>query len=130
MRILSYKEFVETCRTVVESCTGHDTEGWIYDKGLNLVIEFGFDRISIRVWLQYDNKNGYWDPNIKVLVGLEYLKYGGGDNSREALDIIDRIRHTIFELANILSDCWVDYKPAYEAGNFKQYEWKLKEIGE
>ena len=127
MRILSYKEFVDICRTVVESCTGCDTEGWIYDKGLNLVIEFGIEDISIRVRLQYDEQTGYWDPNIKLLAELEY-KYD--EISWAALEIIDSISHTILELADVLSNCWVDYKPAYEGDDFMQYKWKLRECGE
>lgn len=122
MRILSYKEYVEACRTIVESCTGRNTEGTVYDDGINLVIEFGVDDLCISLWLQYDELIGYWEASIDLFAEIEYK---GDNNSWSALELVHSMKGTILELEDILSDCWVDYKAAYEAGNFKQYEWKL-----
>ena len=127
MKVISYKEFVVICKTVVESCTGYDTEGAIYDRGHQLMIEFGVDDICITVFLKYDEPSGYWDTDVRFIAEFDY---GYDDNAQAALKITDRIKHTLAELSDILSGYLIDYGPAYKEGKFWQYEWKLPAYGE
>ena len=117
MRILSYEEFVETCRAIIENGTGCDTEGWTYDYGRHLVIEFGIEKLSIKVGLYYDELTGYWKTYLDV-------------NSLIAFDVINCLKPTMLELHKTLSDCRIDYRPEYEGDDFMQYKWKLPEYGE
>jgi hypothetical protein len=127
MRILTYKEFIEACRVVVESCTGHNTEGWTYDEGRKLVIEFGIEGLSIKIGLYYDEHTHYWKAYLNLFVDINYY---GDENSYKALEIIDCMKGTILELYDILSDCLIDYRPAYGAGDFVEHKWKLPAYGE
>jgi len=122
LKILSYKEYVETCRRVVENCTGFNTKGEIWDNGLSLVIDFGVEDIWIRIYLYYDPLTHYWKTSLGLFVELEYKD---DEDSWKALGIINHLRKTILELLDTLSDCRVDYEPVYKAGNSKQYEWDL-----
>jgi hypothetical protein len=121
MRILTYEEYLYICRTVVESCTGCNTEGAIHDGGKELHIGFGIPQFIVIVNINYDEQITYWKPEIEFGADIRY----GDKNAWIALELLDRMKGTILELAEILSDCRVDYWAAYEAGNFKQYEWKL-----
>ena len=127
MRILSYEEFVETCRAIIENGTDCDTEGWTYDYGRYLVIEFGIEKLSIKVGLYYDEITGYRKAYLNLFVDLDYRD---DVNSLIALDVINCLKPTMLELHKTLSDCRIDYIPEYEGDDFMQYKWKLPIYGE
>lgn len=123
MKILTYEQFIETCRSIIET-TGLNTEGKISYEGLQLQIKCGVEDpedIIISIWLDVDSETGYREPYIEFNASVEYKD---SDMSRFSLRIIKTIANAVEELGDELLDCRVDYETAHKIGNFKDYEWK------
>lgn len=122
-KTLSYKEYIYTCRRVIERCTAFETKGELWDHGISLAIDFGVEDIWIKIMLVYDPSTHYWKPSLKLFVELDYKD---DENTWKGLGVINRLRQTMLELADAFSDFRIDYMAALEAGDFKQYEWDLR----
>lgn len=48
LKLLTYKEYIDTCRRVIERCTAFETKGELWEHGINLAIVLDVHRPAVR----------------------------------------------------------------------------------
>jgi len=123
MEIISYKEFTELCRRIVEKQL-IPTSGRIEGSGYLLRISLDIRDAIIDISLEFDDKSNY--KYCKAIV--EFCLHMMLDNTEE---IIKAEKITIWafiaakKLANTLQDYQIDFNAAWDEVHFEKYEWDM-----
>ena len=121
MKIISYKEFTELCRKIVEKQL-IPTSGRIEDGGYLLCISLVIEDAVIEVYLSFDGKSDYKYCKAVVEVDL-HLSF---EDTEEISKIENIMRGTFIaakKLATTLQDYQIDFNSAWNDGHFEKYEW-------
>lgn len=123
MKIISYKEFTELCRRIVEKQL-IPTSGRIEDGGYLLCISLDIEDVKIQVFLEFDGRSDY--DYCKATVELDlHIRLDSIEKIIKAENVTRGAFIAAKKLANTLQDYQIDFNAAWDEGHFEKYEWDM-----
>jgi len=123
MKIISYKEFTELCRKIVEKQL-IPTSGRIEDGGYLLCISLVIEDAVIEVYLSFDGKSDYKYCKAVVEVDL-HIRLDSIEKIIKAENVTRGAFIAAKKLATTLQDYQIDFNAAWNDGHFEKYEWDM-----
>jgi len=123
MKIISYKEFTELCRKIVEKQL-IPTSGRIEDSGYLLCISLVIEDAVIQLYLEFDGESDYKYCKAVVEIDL-HLRLEGTEEISKAENVTRGAFIAAKKLATTLQDYQIDFNAAWNDGHFEKYEWDM-----